>query len=144
MCCLEELFDKDSVCCKCNNDKLISSIEIQQIQAKLKSVKRKELDRLILIPKYKSVNDYLLTKHKRDEKYPKILQCAEKFQDINPSYINPVSQPTTLTIACPYCRSTNCKKISEFSKALSVGLFGIFALGKASKQWHCNNCNSDF
>ena len=48
------------------------------------------------------------------------------------------------TIVCPYCKSTNTKKISSFSKAKSVALFGMFAIGKTTKQWHCNNCKSDF
>lgn len=48
------------------------------------------------------------------------------------------------TITCPYCHSTNTKKISGLSKAGSVALWGIFALGKTTKQWHCNNCKSDF
>ena len=47
-------------------------------------------------------------------------------------------------VECPYCHSTNTKKISGISKAGSVALFGVFAVGKVSKQWHCNNCNSDF
>lgn len=45
---------------------------------------------------------------------------------------------------CPYCNSTDLKKISGFSKAGSVALFGIFSVGKVSKQWHCNSCKSDF
>lgn len=45
---------------------------------------------------------------------------------------------------CPYCHSKNTKKISGLSKAGSVALWGVFAVGKVSKQWHCNNCNSDF
>jgi len=45
---------------------------------------------------------------------------------------------------CPYCSSTDLKKISGFSKAGSVALFGIFSVGKVGKQWHCNNCKSDF
>ena len=53
-------------------------------------------------------------------------------------------QPSTPTITCPYCQSTNTKKISGLSKAVSVGLFGIFALGKTTKQFHCNNCKADF
>mgnify|MGYP003310353153 CR=1 FL=1 len=36
------------------------------------------------------------------------------------------------------------EKISGLSKAGSVALWGIFALGKTTKQWHCNNCKSDF
>ena len=56
----------------------------------------------------------------------------------------PVEYGSSNAIKCPYCHSTNTKKISGLSKAGSVALFGIFAMGKVSKQWHCNNCNSDF
>lgn len=48
------------------------------------------------------------------------------------------------TVECPYCHSTNTKTISAMSKAGSVALVGIFAMGKVSKQWHCNQCKSDF
>ena len=53
-------------------------------------------------------------------------------------------KPSTPTVTCPYCKSTDTKKISGLSKVGSVALFGIFALGKTTKQWHCNNCKSDF
>ena len=45
---------------------------------------------------------------------------------------------------CPYCQSTNTKKITNLSKAGSVAIFGVFAIGKTTKEWHCNNCKSDF
>lgn len=45
---------------------------------------------------------------------------------------------------CPICQSTNIEKISVVSKAGSVAMFGIYAVGKVSKEWHCNNCKSDF
>ena len=45
---------------------------------------------------------------------------------------------------CPYCHSKNTKKISGLSKAGSVAMFGVFAMEKVGKQWHCNNCKSDF
>lgn len=47
-------------------------------------------------------------------------------------------------VECPYCHSKNTKKISGMSKAGSVALWGVFAAGKVSKQWHCNDCKSDF
>lgn len=47
-------------------------------------------------------------------------------------------------VECPYCHSKDTKKISGLSKAGSVALFGIFALGKTSKQFHCNHCGVDF
>lgn len=50
---------------------------------------------------------------------------------------------TKPTITCPYCQSTNTKKIGVVGRSVSFGLFG-FGSGKVGKQWHCNNCNSDF
>ena len=47
-------------------------------------------------------------------------------------------------IICPYCKSSNTKKITTMSKAAHTALFGIFSISRNSKQWHCNNCNSDF
>lgn len=47
-------------------------------------------------------------------------------------------------VTCPYCHSNNTKKISGLSKVGSVAIWGVFALGKTTKQWHCNDCKSDF
>lgn len=44
---------------------------------------------------------------------------------------------------CPTCQSTNIKKISGLSKAGSVAMWGIFSR-KVHKQWHCNNCGSEW
>lgn len=63
----------------------------------------------------------------------------EKYERIRNSSI--VSSPM---VHCPYCNSMNTKKISAVSKAGSVALFGVFAMGKVNKQWHCCKCGSDF
>ena len=55
----------------------------------------------------------------------------------------PVSVSSTPKITCPYCKSTNTKKLSSLSRALSAGLFGLGS-SKIGKQWHCNSCGSDF
>lgn len=47
------------------------------------------------------------------------------------------------TVKCPYCGSTSTKKISTLSRLGSFATFG-FAGKKVGKQWHCNNCKSDF
>ena len=40
---------------------------------------------------------------------------------------------------CPTCNSTNIKRISMTSKAIGIGLFGIF--GKTSRsQFECKDC----
>lgn len=66
--------------------------------------------------------------------------------DLTPQQIaqvNAQAQDWLNKVHCPYCNSTNCKKISGVSKATSVAMFGIFSQ-KVKKQWRCNNCKSDF
>lgn len=46
-------------------------------------------------------------------------------------------------VTCPYCGSVNVKKVSTISRMASVGFFGLSSK-KVGKQWHCNNCKSDF
>lgn len=46
-------------------------------------------------------------------------------------------------VRCPYCKSSNTRKISTASRVVSTGLFGLGSK-KIGKQWHCGNCNSDF
>ena len=69
----------------------------------------------------------------RDEKF-------RKFQEM----LHGVSKENPYGVKCPYCKSTEVKQISGFAKAGLFTLFGIFAMGKNSKQWHCKNCGSDF
>ena len=44
---------------------------------------------------------------------------------------------------CPTCGSVEIKMISGLSKVGSVAIWGIFSR-KVHKQWHCNNCNSEW
>ena len=53
-------------------------------------------------------------------------------------------QNTSPTVTCPYCKSTNVTKITKTSKAVHTALFGIFSISRNSKQWHCDECKSDF
>ena len=46
-------------------------------------------------------------------------------------------------VTCPYCHTTNVKKITTTSKVVNTVIFGIFGT-KRHKQWHCNSCGSDF
>ena len=47
------------------------------------------------------------------------------------------------TITCPYCSSTDCKKLGAVSRGVSFGLFG-FGSGSIGKQWKCRKCGSAF
>ncbi len=44
---------------------------------------------------------------------------------------------------CPYCSSTNLKRITTTAKAINIAMFGLLG-NKRKYQWHCNQCNSDF
>lgn len=71
----------------------------------------------------------------------------EKCKEMNPNWhlgMKSDSQQTTLTqVSCPYCHSTNVKKISTTSKVISAGFLGLGSR-KLGKEWHCNHCKSNF
>lgn len=56
---------------------------------------------------------------------------------------NAVAQELLNKPKCPTCQSTNVVRISTTAKVVNTAMFGIFGT-KRHKQWHCNNCGSDF
>lgn len=57
---------------------------------------------------------------------------------------NPGEPVVTMpVVGCLYYHSTNAKKITTTGRMMSIGFFG-FASNKFGKQWHCNQCGSDF
>ena len=44
---------------------------------------------------------------------------------------------------CPTCGSSNIKRVSGTSKAVSVVMFGLLSQ-KVKKQFHCNNCGYEW
>ncbi|MBQ8803962.1 MAG: hypothetical protein IJZ53_10030 [Tyzzerella sp.] len=49
----------------------------------------------------------------------------------------------TKGVTCIYCGSPDVVKIGTFGRTVSVAMYGL-ASSNIGKQWHCNNCNSDF
>lgn len=78
----------------------------------------------------KSLDDY------HAKKMEKAVHEAENKLETNPT-------PPAPVVTCPYCHSTNTKKISQMSRVTSIGFWGVFSK-KIGKQWHCNECGSDF
>lgn len=75
--------------------------------------------------------------------YARIYQT---FPDANSksSPTQPIScSSNRLIICCPYCKSQNTIKLDTLDRMGSILLVGA-ASGKLGKQWHCNNCKSDF
>ena len=54
-----------------------------------------------------------------------------------------IAKATPVKVVCPYCKSTDCKKITTTAKAVNIALFGLFG-NKRRYQWHCEKCGSDF
>ena len=67
------------------------------------------------------------------EEYDSRIEEARKYMKSSSSF----------SATCPYCKSSNTKKISAAGRMFSAGLFG-FGSKKIGKQWHCNGCGSDF
>lgn len=66
-----------------------------------------------------------------------VQQLVKSMQDIDKT------KNATPKIHCQYCGSTDVKKISAGNRFISACTFGI-AGSKVGKQWHCNNCGSNF
>ena len=52
-------------------------------------------------------------------------------------YVKPVA-------VCPYCGSSNVRKITATKKALNSIFWGVFSIGMNMNNFHCDNCESDF
>lgn len=47
-------------------------------------------------------------------------------------------------VTCPNCKATNVRKITVTNKAVHTSIFGIWSMGRNTKNYHCNHCGSDF
>ena len=64
---------------------------------------------------------------------------AITFENIKPA--NTINKPV---VKCPYCGSTNTKKITSVSKVAHAVTFGLLSINKITKEWYCNKCKSNF
>lgn len=89
-------------------------------------------------------NNDIIAYKERMAQYRKIYEETHKplpEQDVD--YSNPKTAPQINKIQCPYCKSINTKKITAMDRIGSNLMFGIFSK-KRNKEWHCNECGSDF
>lgn len=74
-------------------------------------------------------------------------ELAEKYKDLPPLQDltkDPDSPYYIPVVECPYCHSKRTHKISAFSKAVSLYYGDVYAIGRASKNWCCDACGSEF
>lgn len=147
--CSRQLFDDDELCDRCNSKNIISEKEYNEIVKEIKHANFFTKKKLLKNYNYKCIYNRL---QQPEISYPKpmILRNSssdefdeEYWQRINQHTINK-DNSTKTTVECPYCHSTNTNKITNTSKAVHTAMFGIFSISRNSKQWHCNQCGSDF
>ncbi len=101
------------------------------------------------------VNEYIKSSSEFDQylyedRGKKAIQHANDFEKYNSALnhgkaiLEGRDKGNKFGVECPYCHATNVKKITNTSKAMHTAIFGIFSMGRNSKNFHCNNCNSDF
>lgn len=71
----------------------------------------------------------------------RLLQNREEIRELARSNSGLFSSKSSAS--CPYCNSSNTRKISTGSRLLSTGFFGLGS-SKIGKNYHCNSCGSDF
>lgn len=52
-------------------------------------------------------------------------------------------KPSKPIVTCPYCKSTDVKRITTAGRVTGVIMLGL-ASSNIGKQWYCNNCKSKF
>lgn len=107
----------------------------------------KKCERTVYFKEGETINEVCtVCKNVMEKLPPHVSHTKDTLKNVNRKKENVVINipDTKPIVTCPYCQSTNTNKISGLSKASSVALFGIFAMGKVSKQWHCNDCKSEF
>ena len=158
--CGKEISDKSKQCIHCgypleesNNDNKNTAYSIRLIHCGEQNVKLIKIIREITgldLKRGKDVVDNLLlikTNISLDEansikKQIEEVGGAVKITEFNANDVV-ISQIELNIPKCPTCGSTDISKISTTSKAVSVGLFGIFS-SKIRKQFHCNSCKYEW
>lgn len=158
--CFSELLDKETVCPICHSNTTLNDNQTKELYRLVQEIRKASKFKRNFLKKdfkYELAFKYIRYReeHPRDSdySYPKILdfvnnndtyESHEEYWDrINQHTINKNELQKPI-VECPYCHSIDTKKILGFSKAAGVAVFGILAVDKMGKQWHCNHCGSDF
>lgn len=160
--CGKEVSDKSKQCIHCgyplneinnNNNGLFNLILTSYGKEKVKSIKVIREVTGLGLAEAKDITDNIPYMFLTDISYEKCKDIQNQFElygatveivDNNYS-ISDLKKDIKVQsqVRCPFCNSVNVNKISGTKKAMSIIGFGILS-NKIGKQWHCNNCKSDF
>ena len=130
-------------CDYCNNQ--LFSVPDEYLGGKSKLFIKKDLKQQFIDEYIKSSPEFdqYLFDHRDEDLSKRRMENKEKLEH-GKAVLEGRDKSNKFGIECPYCHANNVKKITNTSKAVHTAFFGIFSVSRNSKQWHCNQCNSDF
>lgn len=87
--------------------------------------------------------DQYLFEHREEDMFNKRMSDRAKIEH-GKAVLEGRDKGNKFGVECPYCHATNVKKITNTSKAVHTAVFGIFSMGRNSKNYHCDRCGADF
>lgn len=145
--CGRQLFDYDDLCDKCNSENIISEKEYNKIIEEIKRANFLTKKKLLQNRDYKCIYDRL---QQPEVSYSKPILLGNNNNESDEEYWERIHQhtinkniSTKPTMKCPYCHSKETTKISTTAKMVNTAVWGIFGT-KRFKEWHCNECKSNF
>lgn len=106
---------------------------------------------------YEYVDDYAIKDNLKEQFIEKIIKSSPNFdqecwdrrvafkeiQKHNDELLENDKMKQVNIPKCPTCGSSNIKRVSGTSKAVSVAMFGLLSQ-KVKKHFHCNNCGYEW
>lgn len=134
----EEYNQNEQICDYCNN--IMQYIPDEFLVGKRKCIFKDELKQQFIDEYIKSSPEFdpYLFEHREEDMFNKRMSDRAKM-----AHGKAILEEQSRRITCSYCGSSNVKKIGLLNRAVSTELWGLGSK-KIGKQWHCNNCNSDF
>ncbi len=135
--------EMDKPCDYCHN--IIYPVPDEYLDDKSKSFIKPGLEQQFIDEYIKSSPEFdqYLFEHRDEDLFRRRMEDEAKLEH-GKAILEGKDKGNKFGVKCPYCHATNVKKISGTSKAVHMALFGIFSMGRNSKQWHCTRCGSDF
>ena len=134
----EEYNQNEQICDYCNN--IMQYIPDEFLVGKRKCIFKDELKQQFIDEYVKSSPEFdpYLFEHREEDMFNKRMSDRAKM-----AHGKAILEEQSRRITCSYCGSSNVKKIGLLNRAVSTELWGLGSK-KIGKQWHCNNCGSDF
>lgn len=134
----EEYNKNEQICDYCSN--IMQYIPDEFLVGKRKCIFKDELKNQFIDEYIKSSPEFdqYLFEHREEDMFNKRMSDRAKM-----AHGKTILEEQSRRVTCSYCGSSNIKRIGLLNRAVSTELWGLGSK-KIGKQWHCNNCGSDF